>query len=114
MFREIWIPTAVRYGVPESEFWKMSPKTFGRRLPYFEEMQKQRRQDMHNSAWVDGQYIQMAIAACLSKGFHYPESPVDLYEEEKEPEEIIFNAVAEFRRMANAHNSKIEEVNGNA
>lgn len=117
MFRLIWIPTAVKFGVPETEFWKMNPKTFSRRLPYFEELQKHCRQELYNSAWLYGQYMHVAVVASLSKNVDYPDEPPELYPAEKEPEEIITNAVMEFKRMANAHNRSMDEkveVSGDA
>lgn len=108
MFREIWIPLAVRYGIPETEFWRMNPKTLERRLPYFEEIQKRKQQEMYTNAWLAGRYVQMAVSANLSKCFKYPDEPPDLYAEEETVEEATIKAALKFREFANAHNKRME------
>ena len=120
MFREIWFPTAANLEIPESEFWKMTPRMLNRRLPYFEQMQKHKRQSMYNTAWLNGQYVNMAVVASLSKNYEYPEKPPELYPEDMPEEvkkkEIVQNAADEFRRLMTAHNAEMDkkEVKGNA
>lgn len=61
----------------------MNPRIFKRRRRFYEEQEKERVRNIDFVAWTNGQYVAMAIAACLSKKHKYPDKPNTLkYDEE--------------------------------
>ena len=65
--------------VPYELFWHLNP----RKLKPFEkayEMEMESRQSATNlKAWLDGLYIQNAVASVFSKSAKYPKKPFELF-----------------------------------
>lgn len=67
-------------GMNEHQFWEESPFLI---IPYIE-AEKIRQKKRNNEMWIQGAYIQQAVASCLSKNAKYPREPIPLSEEEQE------------------------------
>lgn len=72
----MWLPAALKYGVPYEAFWKMNPK----RLKPFQDAYNQKMQDeadkINYSCWLMGQYMVCAIQKALEpKKSKYPDQP---------------------------------------
>lgn len=69
--------------VPYETFWHLNP----RKLKPFEkayELEIEARQNAKNlQAWLDGLYVQNAVASVLSKSAKYPQKPFDLFNAKK-------------------------------
>lgn len=81
---EEYLPNALLYGVPYELFWHLNPRKLE---PFKMSYQKRLEIDNHN-AWIQGQYIRLAIGSVLDgKKCKYPEAPLFAGEDEKSSEE---------------------------
>lgn len=73
------------------DFWRMNPNKLERNLPYYAEQQKRSSQTKQEDAWLFGQYVMMAVGACLagSSKCPYPDAPPDLYKTDSDEEKIV-------------------------
>ena len=89
-------------------------------MPFYEEQFKNRKLSDDNFAWIAGQYVQIAVASCLSKEAQYPKKPsiYKFYDEEEVDEdgEPVTTGFSEFEKLAiyfmdfnDAHFPKKEE-----
>lgn len=79
-----YLPNALLYGVPYELFWHLNPRKLE---PFKMAYQKRLEIDNHN-AWIQGQYIRLAIGSVLDgKKCKYPEEPLFAKEEGLSSEE---------------------------
>ena len=71
----MWVPVAVRYGVPFDEFYRLNPARLERYIPYFIEQEAQSVSNNHLGGWIYGQYVAASVGSCLSKKVKYPKEP---------------------------------------
>jgi len=72
-----WVPLAVALDISCSEFYSLTPKILNRRIPYYAEMARRKKQEKDEDAWLSNAYTKMAIST-IGKG-RYPEKPLDIY-----------------------------------
>lgn len=75
----MYLPSALMYGVPWDVFWKLNPKKlkiFERNYEKGIEIQQAR---MNLNAWLNGLYVQNAVASVFSKSARYPKKPFDMF-----------------------------------
>lgn len=96
----MWLPAAIRYGIPWETFWELNPKIM---LIYQDEYLKKLEKEDYN-AWTLGLYVRTAIASCFDKKTEYPNKPFSEKQKEESisPEEKFKMWIAEF-------NNKFEE-----
>lgn len=107
---------AVRYGVPMSEFWSMTPKQIEPWRRFFLWKQQLDRDERDYQAWLNGQYVLAAIAAAFdSKKNPYPEEPVtvtSMRDEEIEQERRDKEAAEMFMAYAMEYNRRRHKNDG--
>lgn len=102
------------------EFYRMNPKLFRRRLPFYEERLKnagrKERKGMNLQAWLNGRYVYLALAGLSGKPYVSEPEKVFLDDEEIENanskeavEEKINNAADGFRAFAFVFNREREK-----
>lgn len=100
MIDTIWMPAAIRFGIPADVFWELNPKyMYMYQEAYLREKEEQ-LQMLDVAAYYQGLYVQQAIASCFSKRGKYPKRPLSM-EPQKEPllgEEQFRLWVQEFNR----------------
>ena len=69
---------ALLLGMPSSEFWNGDTDWLN---SYIEAGKMKQRRDNENN-WLNGLYVQMAVASCLSKDAKYPKRPIPITQEE--------------------------------
>lgn len=79
----MYLPSAVRYGVSWETFWKLNPKKLKIWEKNFEEQQELAQHRMNLAGFVNGLYVQNAIASVLSKNAKYPTKPHELFGSQK-------------------------------
>lgn len=104
---KVWIPIAVKFEIPIDVFWQSNPAKLTRNLPYYKEQHKRKQQNIHDMAWVFGQYFVSAIQT----GLHgdkspYIERPINIYEQPETEEEIRENAAIKFREFVMESNRR--------
>lgn len=102
----IWLPAALRYGVPYELFWDLSPRTLEvwQRNYNFAMQEEADKQDAF--AWSLGTYVLQAIAAAFDgKKSPYPKEPRYIASLREEKEENAAAADA-FWAWAVAFNKK--------
>lgn len=62
------------------EFWEEDVEL----INYYHKAEEIRQTKINNQLWLQGIYIQMAIASCLDKKAKYPKQPFPLTEKEQE------------------------------
>lgn len=83
MINEIWLPAALRFGIPIEVFWNLNPKyMYMYQDEYIREKEEQIKL-LDVAAYYQGLYVQQAIASCFSKRARYPKKPLSLTEQEK-------------------------------
>ena len=92
--------------VPYETFWKLNPKKLEPFEKAAEMEQKAMQARLNLTAWVNGVYVQHAVASCFSKGAKYPQKPLDIFglETKATPQE----EAAMFERFMIAHNAQRE------
>jgi hypothetical protein len=73
--------------VPYEVFWHLNPRKL---IPFQKayEIEMESRQNATNlSSWLNGLYIQNAVASIFSKGAKYPQKPFDLFGVQKKSAE---------------------------
>ena len=98
------------YGMTWEEFWYESLE----RLPAYWQMHQFNIERRNQELWMQGLYIQEAVASCLSKKAKYPEKPhriTAMTDEEKEAEnqrrvELFKEQLLEIKRRSDARNKR--------
>jgi len=92
--------------VPYELFWKLNPKKLEPFQKAAEMEQKAMQNRLNLTAWVNGVYIQHAVASCFSKSAKYPQKPLDIFgtEGKATPQQ----EAAMFERFMIAHNVQKE------
>ena len=83
MIDEVWLPSAIRFGIPVDVFWTLNPKYM---YVYQEDYMRRKKEEMQLldvSAYYQGIYTMRAVSACLSKKASYPKQPLSLQKSEK-------------------------------
>lgn len=92
--------------VPYELFWKLNPKKLEPFEKAMELEQKAAQARINLTAWLNGVYVQHAVASCFSKGAKYPQKPLDIFGTEKKatPEQ----EVAMFESFMHMHNAQMD------
>lgn len=87
------LPQALLMGVDYKDFWGLSPKD----LRHYSKAFSLKQDLLDQQAWIQGQYIQIAIASCLDSKCKYPSQPFT-----KQSKNVSDNPVKDkfMRRMA--------------
>lgn len=80
-------------GVSYKDFWELNPKT----LEPFIEAFSLRNKYNDSQMWTLGQYIQLAIASCMSKKAKYPAKPFTHVDTEAEMRVKIIKKMREIQ-----------------
>lgn len=93
-------------GVGYDEFWYFTPKDLQPFVKAFELKRKMDDADM----WVQGRYIQLAVASALSDKVDYPKKPFkDMIDET--PEDRMRDMMQRFEARAQVINSDLKHKN---
>lgn len=65
--------------VPYETFWKLNPKKLEPFIKAAEMEQKAQQARLNLTAWVNGVYVQHAVASCFAKNAKYPQKPLDIF-----------------------------------
>ena len=107
---KIYLPSAIRYGIPFETFWNLNPKYMNMYQKDYMDKQKEKIDNLNVSAWLNGMYFIDSIQVGLNpKKAKYPKSPIDVYGAEKKANPIV--ASKRFEDWANAWNKKFENKN---
>lgn len=110
MIDNVWLPAAIRFGIPVSEFWYLNPKYMKMYQDDYINRKKEEIQLLDISAYYNGIYVQNAIASCFDKKMKYPKKPFSLKDEKKKEiemsDEEYYNAM---RGLIGGMNKKIKE-----
>lgn len=100
MILKVWLPAALRYGIPYETFWNLNPRVMNIYQREYKRSLEERQQIIDYEAWLRGQYQIASIGAALSRKCKYPTSPFSMQEEEKglSEEEQFLLWVDEFNR----------------
>lgn len=76
-------------GVAYETFWHLNPRKMKPIEKAYEMKMEARQNQMNLEGWLDGLYIQNAIASVMSKNAKYPKKPFDMFgtTKPKTPEE---------------------------
>lgn len=87
------------------EFYSLNPARLERYQPFLQERLKQKGEDISNVGWVHGLYVSRAIGGALPKGKRYPDSPIRIYGNSDEEENVEkFDDVEYFKAIAMTFN----------
>ena len=79
-------PIALIAGCPAESFWHEDPKVFWAYCRAYKKQQenavKAWQLQTNTSAWIQGQYLMLAIDAMFSKGNRYPEKPIEIFRDD--------------------------------
>ena len=95
-------------GIDYNTFWQLNPKKLEPFIEAFKTKQKQEQEQINIAAWLNGLYIQQAIAACFSKGVKYPEKPFSLDKDESK-EIDVKEAAVRFEAIAIMFNQQFRK-----
>ena len=92
--------------VPYELFWKLNPKKLEPFQKAAEMEQKAMQARLNLTGWVNGIYIQHAVASCFAKNAKYPQKPIDIFgtEEKATPKQ----EAQMFERFMYQHNAQKE------
>jgi hypothetical protein len=97
LIEKVWLPQCLTIGISYDLFWSLNPA----RIEPFKAAYKQGKDEekaiINLTAWLNGQYVAEAIAACFGKNHKYPSQPIDLSGKPTIPPEtevIMFDAWA--------------------
>lgn len=79
----IWLPAALRYGIPYDTFWDLNPRIMNIYQEEYKRSVEEKQQAIDYEAWLQGQYQIASIGAALSKKCKYPNQPFSMKPEEK-------------------------------
>ena len=98
-------------GIPYDTFWHLNPKRMKPIEKAYEMKMDGQQNRMNLEAWVNGLYVQHAIASVLSKRAKYPAKPLELFgkEKPKSPQEEA-DAFKRFMLQHNAINKVHKEI----
>ena len=65
--------------VPYELFWKLNPKKLEPFIKAAEMEQRAQQARLNLTAWVNGVYVQHAVASCFAKNAKYPSKPLDIF-----------------------------------
>ena len=83
MINDVWLPAAIRMGIPVDVFWQLNPKyMYMYQDNYIKEKQEQMKM-LDVAAFYQGLYVQQAIVSCFDKKSKYPKKPLSIEAEEK-------------------------------
>lgn len=106
--REEILPFYLSIGVDEERFWISSPKDLE---PYKKAFEKRQEYDNY-LAWVQGLYIQNAVASIMSKKVKYPKKPFGIEEQNDLTEdETGATAAKKFEEYITVYNRRFEKTN---
>jgi hypothetical protein len=76
-------------GISYETFWHLNPKKMKPIEKAYEMKMESQQAQMNLEAWLDGLYVQNAVASVLAKNAKYPKKPFELFgaEKKKTPEE---------------------------
>ena len=97
--------------IPYDTFWHLNPTRMKPIEKAYELEQEGQQRRMNLSAWVNGLYVQRAIASVLSRGAKYPAKPIELFgKEQKLSPEQEADAFKRFMLQHNAINKVHKEI----
>lgn len=73
----VWLPAAIRYGIPYDTFWNLNPKILGIYQDIYIKRLEEQRDLINYTAWIQGQYNMASIGAAMNKKCKYPKAPFD-------------------------------------
>lgn len=78
------LPKALEFGMTDAQFWYEEPYLLVAYAKAYGEHQKRMLEEWQMktniSAWINGIYIQNAVASALSKDCHYPQKPLEMFQ----------------------------------
>lgn len=76
---EIWLPAAVRFGIPYETFWRLTPADMFIYQEQYRQKQAETCRLIEEQAYIQGIYTSLAIGAALSKNVHFPKQPIHFF-----------------------------------
>lgn len=70
-------------GVSYETFWHLNPRKLKPIEKAYEMKMESRQAQMNLESWLQGLYVQNAVASVLAKNAKYPKKPFDLFGKEK-------------------------------
>lgn len=97
---EVWLPSALRMGIPVDVFWNLNPKYMYMYQDNFIKEKEEKLKMLDVAAFYQGLYVKQAIASCFNKSTKYPKIPFSLIEKENSlsPEEKFKLWIEEYNR----------------
>lgn len=80
----VWLPAAIRYGIPYDTFWKLNPRIMDIYQDNYRKSLEEKQKLIDYEAWLHGQYQVASIGAALSKKCKYPQRPITMTQDEQE------------------------------
>ena len=109
---EVYLPAAIRFGIPYETFWSLNPK----KLLIYKKVYEEKQEEMYDLidflTWRNGMYQISAIqSALVPDKAQYPDKPLGSKSEEElsDPSDIAAKRFAEF---AEVFNKKFREKDG--
>ena len=96
----MWLPAAIRYGIPYETFWKLNPRIMSIYQDAYNKRLQEKYEDLDYAAWLNGMYVMNAIGSAFNKNSKYPEAPISKSKEQKTltPEEKFKLWVLEYNK----------------
>lgn len=107
LINTVWLPAALRFGIPVDVFWDLNPKYM---YMYQEEYIREKEEQiklLDVSAYYQGLYVQQAIASCFSKKAKYPKKPLSLM-----PKKKALSGEEQFKLWVQEYNKRFDEKKG--
>lgn len=103
----MYLPAAIRYGIPYETFWHLNPVKLGIFQDVYNDRVKEQDELLDFTAWRNGMYMVNAIQSALfPKKAKYPEKP---YSKMKPAQEL--SAEEEFKLWIMEYNRRFDEEN---
>ena len=96
---DIQFKESIKYGMSYNQFWFDDPQLYY----IYEEVYLDNLKEKDIFNWQLGQYIQAAVASCLTKEAKYPNSPMFFAKKEEKPKDV-YDMLETFKEMANRVN----------
>lgn len=101
---KIWLPAAIRYGIPYETFWVINPRIMELYQNAKKDDVERQQKIIDYTGWLNGMYVTRAISSCFSKRGRYPNQPISLNEERQE-----LSDEEKFKIWIAEHNRKFDE-----
>lgn len=102
-------------GCSPNEFWYSSPNLFWMYVKSYQDRKKQDwaewREKVDAESWLQGRYIQFAVASCFPKGPQYPAQPLGVFNvEEDKPMSVEQRIISDTEKAIRERSAKIDKM----